>query len=70
MEKSEKIKAIKLAKEKLDKDYGKGTVMTLSEKADVDLSNIIPTGSIGLDNALGIGGLLKGRIIEIIGRVS
>lgn len=51
----------------VDKDYGKGSIMTLHEKPDFDPDNVISTGSLGLDLALGIGGLPKGRIVEIYG---
>lgn len=67
MDKNEKMKAIKLMMDKTDKDFGKGSVMTLREKPDFDPQNVISTGSLGLDLALGIGGLPKGRIAEIYG---
>ncbi|GAB3014391.1 recombinase RecA [Niabella terrae] len=63
---SEKFKALKLTMEKIDKDYGKGSVMLMNEKAVVS-QPVISTGSIGLDTALGIGGLPRGRVIEIYG---
>jgi recombination protein RecA len=63
---AEKLKALKLTMEKIDKDYGKGSVMKLGERATVNIESI-STGSLGLDVALGIGGLPKGRIIEIYG---
>jgi recombination protein RecA len=62
----EKLKALQLTVDKLEKTYGKGTVMRLGDKA-VDNVDAISTGSIGLDNALGIGGLPRGRVIEIYG---
>jgi recombination protein RecA len=62
----EKLKALKLTMEKIDKDYGKGSVMKLGERATVNIESI-STGSLGLDVALGIGGLPKGRVIEIYG---
>lgn len=62
----EKLKALKLTMDKIDKDFGKGSVMMMNEKGIVELETI-STGSIGLDVALGIGGLPKGRIIEIYG---
>jgi len=66
MSNTEKLKALKLTMEKIDKDYGKGSVMMMNEKAHVE-QGVISTGSIGLDVALGIGGLPKGRIVEIYG---
>ncbi len=66
MSKDDKVKALQLTLEKLDKQYGKGTVMKLGDNSIVE-SEVIPTGSLGLDLALGIGGFPKGRIIEIYG---
>jgi recombination protein RecA len=63
---SEKMKALKLTIDKIDKDYGKGSVMMMNEKG-MDEIAVVSTGSIGLDVALGIGGLPRGRIIEIYG---
>ena len=63
---NDKLKALKLNMDKIDKDYGKGSVMMMNEKAEV-LQEVISTGSIALDSALGIGGLPKGRIVEIYG---
>ena len=63
---SEKLKALKLTIDKIDKDYGKGTVMMMNEKVDIE-QEIVSTGSIGLDVALGIGGLPRGRVVEIYG---
>ncbi|MDI9359149.1 MAG: recombinase RecA [Phycisphaerales bacterium] len=62
----EKMKALKLTIEKIDKDFGKGSVMMMNEKNFKNLE-AISTGSIGLDFALGIGGIPKGRVIEIFG---
>jgi len=62
----DKLKALKLTMDKLDKTYGKGTVMKLGDEA-VEAVEIIPTGSLTLDLALGVGGLPKGRIVEIYG---
>ncbi len=62
----EKVKALQLTLDKLEKTYGKGTVMRLGENA-IDAVEVIPTGSIGLDIALGVGGMPKGRVIEIYG---
>lgn len=63
---SEKLKALKLTIDKIDKDYGKGSVMMMNEKSQ-EPHETISTGSIGLDVALGIGGLPKGRVVEIYG---
>ena len=63
---SEKFKALQLTLDKLEKTYGKGTVMKLSDEKVVDIP-AISTGSLGLDIALGIGGLPRGRIVEIYG---
>lgn len=61
-----KLKALKLTLDKLDKTYGKGTVMKMGDEA-VQEVEIIPTGSLGLDVALGVGGYPRGRVIEIYG---
>lgn len=63
---AEKLKALKLTMDKLDKTYGKGTVMKLGDEA-VEEIEVIPTGSLTLDLALGVGGLPKGRVVEIYG---
>jgi recombination protein RecA len=65
-EKLEKLKALQLTMDKLDKTYGKGTVMKLSDERVVDVP-VISTGSLGLDLALGVGGIPRGRVIEIYG---
>src|SRR5687768_11622199 len=67
MDKNEKLKAIKLMMDKTEKDFGKGSIMALADKPDFDPENVISTGSLGLDIALGIGGLPKGRVVEIYG---
>lgn len=63
---AEKLKVLQAAMDKLDKDYGKGTVMRMSERAVADVP-VISSGSIGLDAALGIGGYPRGRVVEIYG---
>jgi len=63
---SEKLKALKAAMEKIEKDFGKGSIMRLGEER-IDNIEVIPSGSIALDYALGVGGYPKGRIIEIYG---
>ncbi|MCC1485520.1 recombinase RecA [Winogradskyella immobilis] len=65
-EKEAKLKALKLTLDKLDKAYGKGTVMKMSDQSIVDV-DAIPSGSLGLDIALGVGGYPRGRVIEIYG---
>jgi recombination protein RecA len=62
----EKMKALQLAMDKLEKTYGKGAVMKLGDEATEQIE-VIPSGSIGLDLALGIQGYPKGRIVEIYG---
>ncbi len=65
-EKDAKLKALKLTLDKLDKTYGKGTVMKMSDSA-VQEVDVISTGSLGLDLALGVGGYPRGRVVEIYG---
>ncbi len=65
-EKEAKLKALKLTLDKLDKTYGKGTVMKMGE-TEIEAIEVIPTGSLGLDVALGVGGYPRGRVIEIYG---
>ena len=65
-QKSAKLKALQITLDKLDKTYGKGSVMKLGDEAVEEIESI-PSGSIGLDLALGVGGYPKGRVIEIYG---
>jgi recombination protein RecA len=65
-DKAEKLKALQLTMDKLEKTYGKGTIMKLSDERVVDIP-AISSGSLGLDIALGIGGIPRGRITEIYG---
>ena len=65
-EKSEKLKVLQAAISKIEKNYGKGSIMKLGDRA-VEEMDTISTGSIALDAALGVGGFPKGRIIEIYG---
>jgi recombination protein RecA len=65
-DKTAKLKALKLTVDRLEKQYGKGTVMKLGDQQVVDI-DAIPTGSVSLDVALGIGGLPRGRVVEIYG---
>ena len=63
---ADKLKALQLAMEKIEKEHGKGTIMKMGEENIEDVS-VIPSGSIGLNLALGVGGYPRGRIIEIYG---
>tara|TARA_R110002074_G_scaffold149035_9_gene301397 strand:+ start:3458 stop:4465 length:1008 start_codon:yes stop_codon:yes gene_type:complete len=65
-EKEAKLKALKLTLDKMDKTYGKGAVMKMGDKVVADVE-VIPSGSLGLDIALGVGGYPRGRVIEIYG---
>ena len=65
-DKEAKLKALKLTMDKLDKTYGKGAVMRMGDDA-VEEVEVIPSGSLGLDVAMGIGGFPRGRVIEIYG---
>lgn len=66
MSNNEKLKALKLTIDKIEKDFGKGSVMMMNEKSQEPL-DVVSTGSIGLDVALGVGGFPRGRIIEVYG---
>jgi len=65
-EKTAKLKALELTLGKLEKSYGKGVVMKLGDKVIEDIDSI-PTGSVGLDTMLGVGGYPRGRVVEIYG---
>jgi len=62
----EKLKALQLTMDKMEKTFGKGAVMKLGD-APIEKLDVIPTGSVTLDLALGVGGLPKGRVVEIYG---
>jgi len=62
----DKLKVLKLALDKIEKDYGKGSVMMLGDKQETQ-ADAVSTGSLGLDVALGVGGFPRGRVIEIYG---
>ncbi|MFD2144976.1 recombinase RecA [Mucilaginibacter antarcticus] len=66
MSNADKLKALQLTLDKLEKSYGKGTIMKLGDSV-IEPIEVISTGSLGLDIALGVGGLPKGRVIEIYG---
>ena len=61
-----KLKALQATMDKIEKDFGKGAIMKLGDRPEGDVS-VIPSGSIALDHALGIGGYPRGRVIEIFG---
>ena len=67
MAREDKLKALDAAIAQIEKQYGKGSVMKLGENAANMNVETVPTGSLSLDIALGLGGLPKGRIIEIYG---
>ena len=67
MDREEKIKALDAAISQIEKQYGKGAVMKLGDSSANMNVEAIPTGSLSLDLALGIGGIPKGRIVEIYG---
>lgn len=64
---TKKLEAVKMAMEQITKQYGKGAIMKLGEKGAVKKVDVISTGSIALDIALGVGGLPRGRVVEIFG---
>ena len=66
MAKDEKQAALDAALKKIEKNFGKGAVMRMGEKVDTQISTI-PTGSLALDAAIGVGGYPRGRIIEVYG---
>lgn len=67
MEKEDKLKALDAALAQIEKQFGKGAVMKLGDPATQMNVETIPTGSLSLDIALGLGGIPKGRIVEIYG---
>jgi recombination protein RecA len=64
---SDKMKALELALGQIDRQFGKGSVMRLGERVGIDSIDIIPTGSLALDAAIGVGGIPRGRVVEIFG---
>lgn len=64
---SPRLEAVKLAMEQIQKQYGRGAIMRMGEEEAVKNVSVIPTGSLSLDQALGVGGIPKGRITEIYG---
>ena len=63
---ADRDKALELALAQIDKAFGRGAIMKLSDRGGQDI-DVIPTGSIALDMALGVGGLPRGRVVEIFG---
>ena len=63
---NEKLKALQAAMANIEKNFGKGSIMKMGDES-IEAVEVIPTGSIGLNAALGVGGYPKGRIIEIYG---
>src|SRR5688500_751694 len=64
---SEKAKALQAALAQIEKQFGKGSIMRLGEGEVIEDIEVVSTGSLGLDIALGVGGLPRGRVIEIYG---
>ena len=67
---NEKLKAVALAVAAIEKQFGRGAVMQMGESTEIQPVAVIPTGSVGLDRALGVGGLPRGRVVEIFGNES
>jgi recombination protein RecA len=67
---SEKLRAVAAAVAAIEKQFGRGAVMQMGEAGEVQPVAVIPTGSVGLDRALGVGGLPRGRVVEIFGNES
>jgi len=64
---TEKAKALQAALAQIEKQFGKGTIMRLGEGEVIEDIEVVSTGSLGLDMALGVGGLPRGRVVEIYG---
>ena len=64
---TEKAKALQAALAQIEKQFGKGSIMRLGDGEAVEAIEAVSTGSLGLDIALGIGGLPRGRVVEIYG---
>ncbi|PZR14387.1 MAG: recombinase RecA [Archangium gephyra] len=67
---SEKLKAVAAAVAAIEKQFGRGAVMQMGDSNEIQPVSVIPTGSVGLDRALGVGGLPRGRVVEIFGNES
>src|SRR6266404_7113969 len=66
-ERTEKGKAVELAVGQIEKQFGKGSIMRLGQRGPIQPIDSIPTGSISIDYALGVGGVPRGRVVEIFG---
>src|SRR5512146_2831077 len=66
-ERNERSKALEVAVSQIEKQFGKGSIMRLGQKGAIAMVEAIPTGAISLDFALGIGGMPRGRVVEIFG---
>ncbi|MDP2271831.1 MAG: recombinase RecA [Archangium sp.] len=67
---NEKLKAVAAAVAAIEKQFGRGAVMQMGDATEIQPVAVIPTGSVGLDRALGVGGLPRGRVVEIFGNES
>lgn len=66
-EEAAKQEAVRMAMEQIEKQYGRGAIMKLGDRSEVRKVAVVPTGSLGLDLALGVGGLPRGRVVEVYG---
>src|SRR5437763_12484760 len=66
-DRNERGKAVELAVGQIEKQFGKGSIMRLGQRGPIQPIDSIPTGSISIDYALGVGGVPRGRVIEIFG---
>src|SRR5438067_10964338 len=63
----EKMKAVDLAVGQIEKQFGKGSIIRLGQKGAMQPIDAIPTGAISIDFALGVGGVPRGRVVEVFG---
>jgi recombination protein RecA len=64
---SEKSRAVDMAVSQIERQFGKGSIMKLGSTGVIPNVRVIPTGSLGLDIAIGVGGVPQGRVVEIFG---
>ena len=64
---TKKAKALELALSQIDRQFGKGSIMRLGDNYVPTMDNVISTGCLSLDVALGVGGIPRGRVVEIYG---